>query len=321
MFTKSSKSSESNTLNAALQAQFGERVKENCPLAPFMRAGVGGVAEYLLEAQTVDEISRACSAAQIAKRPCVVIGSGTGSLASHVGALGLVVVNRAAQIHFAEESSLVVAEAGTKNAQLISAAASRGLGGLEFLTGIPGTIGGAVVTDAVYQGKSLQSFVRSVVCWVAEGAEARVVTLPYVEARKLFHSTDQVSNSAIRPVVLAVHIQFSKLYPDEVLRRLRAYRQRSELINSPHSIVGRPFAQQLIEYPLLRRDIERLRSSGLSYQALNDVVQAKKGLVQPTQIRSYIDAIKRLASDQGVVLDDRITYLGYWPDEGENESE
>lgn len=320
MYIKSSKSSESNTLNVKLRERFGERLKENCSLAPYVRSGVGGVAEYLIEAKSIDEITSACQIAHSARRPFAVIGAGTATIASHVGSLGLVIVNEAAQIHFAEQNSLVVVESGATNSSLITAAASKGLGGLEFLLGIPGSVGGAVATNATYQGRSLKSFIKSVVCWVVDGSESRVVTLSYPETELQLRHAFQSANAMIGPVILAVNLQFSRLYPDEIMRRLGAFRQRSAIIGAKQSVVGRPFEETLRDYPLLLRDVERFRRSNLRYDASTDVIRANRLPIQPSEIRAYIWAIKEMAVEQGVTLADRLTYLGYWPDEGADES-
>lgn len=319
MYIKSSKSSESNTLSNKLKERFGERLKENCSLATYVRSGVGGVAEYLVEAENVDDITSAFQIAQTARRPCAIIGGGTSTVASHVGSLGLVVVNTAAQIYFAEHNSLVVVESGVTNSSLVTAAASKGLGGLEFLIGIPGTIGGAVATNATYQGRSLKSFVKSIVCWVADGSDARVTALSYAEMEELLRHSSKSTNM-IGPVILSVHLQFSRLYPDEILRRLGEYRHRSEVIAARQSIVGRPFEEILGQYPLLLKDIERLRRTNMRYDSKNDVIRASRLPVQPVEIRTFTNVIKETAAGQGVTLADRLTYLGYWPDEGADES-
>jgi UDP-N-acetylmuramate dehydrogenase len=319
MSTKFSKSSESNTLSDQLRERFGERIQENCSLAPYVKSGVGGVAEYLFEATTAEEIAAACHIAWKARRPFAVLGAGTGTVASHVGALGLVVINRASQIHFSKDHSLVVAESGATNASLIAAAASRGLGGLEFLIGIPGTVGGAVATKATYQGRGLQTFLRRVVVWFVDGDEPRVVTMNGAEFEQCEQSVSAQPLHLPRPVVLAVHLQFSRLYPDEIMRRLRGYAERSREIHSAHSVIGHPFWETLTDYPLLAKDMTRVRQGSLRYDSVSDIVRVGHSTVQPEEIRSFLATLKRVAQLQGVTLALHLSYLGYWPDEGANE--
>lgn len=318
MSTKSTKSSKSTNLTSELSQRFGNRVQENCSLAPFVRTKVGGVGEYVIQAQTVEEVMAACQAAVECDRPYVVIGGGTGTLVSHVGALGVVIVNKTKQIHFSESTSLVVVEAGVRNSALLAAAASRGLGGLEFLTGIPGSIGGAIATAATYNQKSLQSFIRALVLWVTDGRVHHVVTLGAVEAEQLLKSYQNQPLAKYQVVILAAHLQFSRLYPEEIMRRLSTYRRRAQLIASPKAVIGTPFTPSPSPTRDLIRAVERIKTRGLRFHWRDQLVMATRDQIQPVEYRKFLEEVSQLTQAGGQALEDRITYLGYWPDEGEN---
>jgi UDP-N-acetylmuramate dehydrogenase len=313
MSIRSTTNSKIDKLGPALRERFGERVRENCQLGPFTRVGVGGVVEYLIVAETAEELVTACRLAVEADRPYAVIAGGTATIPSHVGALGLVVVNAVREIYFAETNSLVVAESGATTQGLITQAASRGLGGLEFLMAIPGTVGGAVATDAYYRGQSIRSFIRSVSLWVTDGTNHQVLTLSIREADRLLKEAKRYL-----PVILTLHIQFSQLYREEIVRRLSSYQVRARKISDRRSIIGSPFSPFVEDQQGVFAPLDRIRQSGLRLHVADGIISTTKQSLQPAEYRHFIQALQQAGTSIGQALDDRLTYLGYWPDEGEN---
>lgn len=320
MSTKFIKNSKSANLVSELRKEFGERVQENCSLSSFVQTKVGGVGECVFVAKTIEEIVKACRIALDSGRPYAVVGGGTGTLASHVGSIGVVVINSARQIHFSESNSLVVVESGVTNSSLVSAAASRGLGGLEFLIGIPGTVGGAIATQAFYGERSLRSYIRSVVLWLPSASGQQIVTVGALEAEQLLKAAANVHLKVLSPIILAVHLQFSRLYPEEIVRRLGLYRTRVAQIQSNSAVVGTPFRPLLKPEPALTKALGRLKHRGLKFDYSSQLVITGRALIQPQSYRVFLNDLQRLAAEYGQTLEDRLTYLGYWPDEGEHES-
>jgi UDP-N-acetylmuramate dehydrogenase len=86
--------------------------------------------------------------------PFVILGGGSNILVSDAGFQGVVVLNRARQVHFDAKRELptVWAASGANLGLIARQAAARGFSGLEWAAGIPGTIGGAVVGNAGAHG-------------------------------------------------------------------------------------------------------------------------------------------------------------------------
>jgi UDP-N-acetylmuramate dehydrogenase len=78
--------------------------------------------------------------------PWRLLGGGCNVLVADGGVRGLVIVNRAARIEF--DGTMARAETGAQLAVLAREAVERGLAGLEWAAGLPGTVGGAVVGNA-----------------------------------------------------------------------------------------------------------------------------------------------------------------------------
>ncbi|MGD1995331.1 MAG: UDP-N-acetylmuramate dehydrogenase [Anaerolineae bacterium] len=138
------------TLDSALEQLakvLGERARRNEPLAPYTSIRVGGPADLLVVCRTGDQMVDAVRLASSRGLPWRVLGSGCNILVADAGVRGLVVINRADRMTF-EEDGVVWAESGTLMRVLARDTTGRGLAGLEWAAGLPGTVGGAVVGNA-----------------------------------------------------------------------------------------------------------------------------------------------------------------------------
>lgn len=110
---------------------------------------IGGRARYFVEPASIQELRLVLSLAKKQKVQVLILGAGSNLLVSDRG-LDAMVIRLSApcfkKVIFKEKS--VEAGAGVRLAQLIVAAAGRSLGGHEFLAGIPGTLGGAIMMNA-----------------------------------------------------------------------------------------------------------------------------------------------------------------------------
>jgi UDP-N-acetylmuramate dehydrogenase len=120
-----------------------ERLRTNVPLAPFTTFKIGGPADLLYDATTADDLANAVGAARSAGIPFFVLGLGANILIGDRGFRGLVIRNTAAHLQFPTPNA-IRAESGAVMADVIRAAVTRGLSGLEHYVGIPSTVGGAV---------------------------------------------------------------------------------------------------------------------------------------------------------------------------------
>jgi UDP-N-acetylmuramate dehydrogenase len=144
-------------------AEFDAIIQREAPLAPFTYLRLGGPAEMLAQPQTLEQLSglvRACFQQGI---PLRVLGSGCNMVIRDEGVRGVVLrLSEPAfnQIHV--EGKRVKAGTGMTVSALISAAARHNLAGLETLVGIPGSVGGALRTNAGDRSGDIGQFVHSV---------------------------------------------------------------------------------------------------------------------------------------------------------------
>ncbi|HLY05915.1 MAG TPA: UDP-N-acetylmuramate dehydrogenase [Rhizomicrobium sp.] len=135
---------------------------ENAALKGFVWFRAGGPAELLFRPADEDDL-RAFLAQKAAEVPVTVIGVGSNLLVRDGGIKGVVIRLPARFGKIAVEGNRVRAGAAALDAAVARAAADGGLGGLEFLRGIPGTIGGALRMNAGCYGREVKDvFVEAV---------------------------------------------------------------------------------------------------------------------------------------------------------------
>ena len=118
------------------------------PLKRYTAWKIGGPADALLEPKSVGELIEAAEKAREQDIPVTVLGGGTNVLVRDGGIRGLTIRLAKSLTNVEVEGPLVTADAGVLYPVLANATAGRGLSGLEFATGIPGTVGGAVYMNA-----------------------------------------------------------------------------------------------------------------------------------------------------------------------------
>jgi len=124
---------------------------------------MGGTARYFAEPGNLDELAYLIAEANQAGVPIRMLGSGSNVLVREEGLDGLVIhlaTSELSKIRIDGDSLTV--RAGAKLNHVISAAVGAGLGGLEHLAGIPGTVGAAIVSNAGSINDDIGSRVASV---------------------------------------------------------------------------------------------------------------------------------------------------------------
>jgi UDP-N-acetylmuramate dehydrogenase len=109
---------------------------------------IGGPADALLEPGSTEELIEATEKAAEHGVPVTILGGGTNVLIGDGGIRGLTIRLAKSLRNIEIEDRQVTADAGVLYPVLANTTAGRGLAGLEFATGIPGTVGGAVYMNA-----------------------------------------------------------------------------------------------------------------------------------------------------------------------------
>jgi UDP-N-acetylmuramate dehydrogenase len=145
----------------SLPKSLSRKLRNKVKLAPFTSFKIGGAARYFLEAKNINQLQEALFFAKHAAIPVFILGSGSNILISDSGLNGLVIKLSGKNFkQIRSQGVYLESGAGIKLSQLILYAKNNGLSGLEFLTGIPGTLGGALAGNAGAWGKSIGQQVR-----------------------------------------------------------------------------------------------------------------------------------------------------------------
>lgn len=132
-------------------------IEENVPLAPYTTFGIGGPARFLIRVKNVEELKEALSFATQKQLRVFVLGGGSNVVIDDSGFDGLVIKIEIQGIEIAQgtDDAVVTAGAGESWDALVARTAEQGLWGMENLSGIPGTVGGAVSGNIGAYGQAL----------------------------------------------------------------------------------------------------------------------------------------------------------------------
>ena len=120
------------------------------PLSQLSTFGIGGPARFFIEVQKIDELQALLSYCYAQKIDFLVVGKGSNCLFDDRGFDGLIIHNKIAFCQF--DWPIIHVGAGYSFSLLGTQTARKGWSGLEFASGIPGSIGGAVYMNAGASG-------------------------------------------------------------------------------------------------------------------------------------------------------------------------
>ena len=146
------------------------RVRFKEPLKRHTSLGVGGPARVWVEPESYLKLKEIVYGCRKRKIPYLVIGKGSNILFSERGFNGVIIcLNSSAFTGMDVEGAYLSCGAGLSLNKLIRKTQRIGLGGLEFLSGIPGTVGGALIMNAGSMTASIGNLVRSVTVMNGDG--------------------------------------------------------------------------------------------------------------------------------------------------------
>jgi UDP-N-acetylmuramate dehydrogenase len=153
-----------------LPANLLHLVRDNEDLSRYTWLGIGGPAQYFAEPTSESELVSLVRIAAANGLPIRVLGGGSNLLIRESGVDGLVIfLNAGVFCLLQANKSNLIAGGGAKLSHAVAFAAGKGLGGLESLAAIPGTVGGAVQGNVSASGTEIAQVVESVKCLGLDG--------------------------------------------------------------------------------------------------------------------------------------------------------
>lgn len=307
-------------------------IKEKEPLKKHTTMRVGGAAKLFYEAKDIDDLKKIVKKTFSENVPYIVIGNGSNIIFADVGVDALVIKNSTGRLIF--ESSEAIVDGGMPIARLLRKLAEAGLGGLEFLAGIPGTIGGAVYGNAGAYGGSLADVVRGVLVLDVDG---KVVQIGKDEMKFKYRSSHLKEAAKIHdrfkmPVILQVRLRVSPKPKEGILRGINNYIKirLGKYPTKPSS--GSVFKNvEASEYPKLAKDLKvkiidgkipsgflietiggkdlKIGDAEVSKEHANFIINS--GRARAYDIKELSKLVKEKVKEEfGVILEEEIEFVG-----------
>jgi UDP-N-acetylmuramate dehydrogenase len=208
-----------------------EIVETGYPLAKCTWYGLGGSADYFIRPKTIKQLKEVVKRCNEKKIPIFVMGFGSNLLISDEGLRAAVIKLESeefAQMQFDGEK--VTAWAGAELAKLVLTCVQKGLSGLEALTGIPGSVGGAVRMNAGGNFGDIGSAVESVTLMDSQGT--------LFERSKPELMFDYRSTNITATFILNAQMQLASANPEQIMRTVKEiwiYKKNSQPLNTKNA--------------------------------------------------------------------------------------
>ena len=316
-------------LDARLEEILGGKLKYAEPMARHTTLKVGGPARWFWAASDIEELAevlRFCSQNAV---PYLFIGHGSNLLMSDAGYEGLVIQNRCKGCVVGGETR---AESGVSFGSLFLQAARAGYGGLEWAIGIPGTVGGALVSNAgAYRG-NIGPLVSSVRVF-ADGRDQAVGP----EWMEFSYRDSRLRRAGVgNTVVLSCTLTLTERGdPDTIVARAKEYQsqRRAKQPYAPSAgsffknVQSKTLAESLDTLPAGMKaagvvpagflseacGLKGLRVGGaeVSEKHANFLINA--GDATASDLRTLAEEVKSVVAARfGVTLEEEVLYVGDW---------
>ena len=225
------------------------RIKTKEPLNRYTTFRIGGKADFIAEPEKPEQIAELADLCKKEKVPFFIMGNGSNLLVSDDGYRGMIIHIADGMSRITVEGTRITAQAGASLIKTAVTAKQHGLTGMEFASGIPGSVGGAVYMNAGAYGGEVKDVLLDAEVLTQEG---EFLTLTGEELDLSYrHSCIFEKNY----VVLSARFSFEKGESDKIKARMdelaKARREKQPLeFPSAGSTFKRPegyFAGKLIQ--------------------------------------------------------------------------
>lgn len=305
-------------------------VERNAALRLFTTLKAGGPADRLVRVRNVDELAKTSAECQALGESLMILGWGSNVLPSDSGVRGTVALNGATSIEI-ESEGRILAGSGVGFQDLCISAAQAGLTGLEFAVGIPGSLGGALVSNAGAYRSDISRLTRQIE--VVEAGQRKWVSPEWMGFRyrdSRFRQPDLPSATILR-----VELQLTPGDPKAIYDSAREW-QRQRIGKQPPSASAGSFFKNVVDRDLAQK-IEGLtpgmresgvvpagfliEACGLKGKRLGGAMIGSRhanfllnvGGATATELRSLALYTRDLVRERfGVEVDEEVLYVGDW---------
>lgn len=290
----------------------------------------GGPAERFAVAREIDDLAQLATESQLAGERATILGWGSNVLPSDAGVPGLTIYNATRRIRIARTGE-VIADTGCGFQELFLKTAQHGLHGLEFAVGIPGTLGGALVSNAGAYRSNVSEFLTGIE--IVHGGRREWVSPEWMR----FSYRDSLLRGPDAPAatLLRVSLKLPTGDPKRIYDEAREY-QRQRIGKQPPSPSAGSFFKNVVDsalaesLPLLPLALKKagvvpagylIEAAGLKGHRHGGAMIGRRhanfmlnvGNATATEIRQLARlATERVQAQFGVTLEEEVLYLGDW---------
>lgn len=202
-----------------------EKIIFDEPMKKHTSFKIGGKADFYVKVSNIEELKKAIKYGKEKSIPLYIIGNGSNILVTDKGIRGLVIqidINKY-QVENFEKYAIVTVGAGNKLMALAMKFQQDKLTGFEELSGIPGTIGGAIYMNAGAYGKEIKDSIISTTCMDFEG---NIFELSNIEQE--FSYRNSIFNKK-NYIILETKMKLSFCDEEQIKDKMESYlKQRKE---------------------------------------------------------------------------------------------
>ena len=273
---------------------------------------IGGPADALALPKTPEEVAEVVRFCHEHAQSYYVLGNGSNLLVSDEGYRGLVLQLYRNFNDIQVNGETITVQSGAMLAAVARTAYQTGLTGLEFASGIPGTIGGAVVMNAGAYGGEMKNVLKEVTVLTKEG---EVLVIP-AKALELGYRTSVIPKNGW--IVLGAVLQLKKGDQEQILARMEELKEQRITkqpldLPSAGSTFKRPegyFAGKLI----MDAGLRGFTVGGAQVSEKHCGFVVNRGNATAADVWELICEVKRRVKEMtGVELDPEVKLLGYFP--------
>jgi len=279
---------------------------------------IGGPADLYAVAASAQKLAELVSPAREQGIPYLIIGRGTNILVADKGIRGLVIENGGQEIRFEDAGgpdAVLYAESGALLWDLARESARRGLGGLEWAVGIPGSVGGAVVGNAGAYGWYVGDLTRKATVLTADGTVRELSAAEMGFGYRTSRFKGQVGQGE-QEVILSAEFVLHPEPAQALAEKMADYTRRREASQPLEPSAGSVF-KRTEQYPagflIEQAGLKGMRIGGaqISPQHANFIVNL--GGARAADVQALINlAQERVREQFGIDLELEIELVGEW---------
>jgi len=336
---------DAETIYTKLHPHFQERVRLNESLARHCTFGVGGPADLWVSLDTSRELIDLVRMCIEEQWPLLLVGNGTNILFADAGVRGIVariVLDNYTIEDQGDKTALLVAEAGVSWPRLLNELAPQGWGGLEFGPGIPGTLGGGVISNAGAHNSDLGEVLEWIEVLDARGALTTQDGISVPIIRRYLHDEIDLSyrhsrfresrridfdvqgypivppRGPIEPseIILQLGIRLRKEAPEKLRTTIEEYKRHRKTTQPPQKSAGSVFKNPPGDYAGRLIDQAGLKGkthgkAQISKRHANFFVNLG-GASAADVVALIVEARNRVHEKFGVDLELEVEFRGEW---------